>query len=141
MTLAEQLEALNRMSLVQLKAEWRRVYKAPSPSAFTTDLLIRGIGYRLQEQALGGLAIEHRRELEQLAAQVLPGAERARAAAPSRLKPGSRLVRRWRGETYIVAVTRDGFEFQDRRYKSLSHIAQEITGTKWSGPRFFGCDK
>ena len=51
---------------------------------------------------------------------------------------GNRLVRRWRGTSYSVDVTGDGFLFQERRYASLSTIATEITGTRWSGPRFFG---
>jgi hypothetical protein len=53
-------------------------------------------------------------------------------------KPGTRLVRQWRGRTFHVTVTDDGFVYDDRNYTSLSQIAQAITGTKWSGPRFFG---
>jgi hypothetical protein len=55
-----------------------------------------------------------------------------------RVKPGSKLVREWRGETHTVLVLEDGFEWHGKRRPSLSSIAQEITGTQWSGPRFFG---
>lgn len=55
--------------------------------------------------------------------------------------PGSRLVREWQGETYEVTILEKGYRWQDRQYRSLSRIVLEITGTKWSGPRFFGLDK
>lgn len=55
-----------------------------------------------------------------------------------RLKPGTRLIREWRGQTYRVEVTSEGYVMEDRNYASLSHIARSITGTRWSGPRFFG---
>ena len=75
------------------------------------------------------------RELERLARQI----ERGKPLGIERVaKPGTRLVRQWRGRTYHVAVMDEGFLFEDRRYSSLSQIAQVITGTKWSGPRFFG---
>ena len=54
------------------------------------------------------------------------------------MKPGLRLVREWRGETHTVLVLEDGFEWNGERRRSLSVIAREITGTRWSGPRFFG---
>ena len=56
----------------------------------------------------------------------------------ARLKPGARLVREWRGQSHTVIVLEDGFEWQGKRWRSLSAIAREITGAHWSGPRFFG---
>ena len=133
----EAIERAMTMSLLELRAEWRRVHKSVPPTAYTADLLIRGITYRLQEQCLGKLPIELRRELDQLAGiGVKAAGQRARAGV---LRPGSRLVRRWRGTSYSVSVLNGEFEFRDKRYKSLSEIAREITGTRWSGPRFFGC--
>jgi hypothetical protein len=58
-----------------------------------------------------------------------------------RLRQGAKLVRQWQGQTITVLVLEDGFEWQGRRWRSLSMIACEITGTRWSGPRFFGIDK
>jgi hypothetical protein len=56
------------------------------------------------------------------------------------IKPGTRLIREWRGETHKVTVTAEGFAYGGKRYKSLSKIARLITGTRWSGPRFFGLE-
>jgi len=54
------------------------------------------------------------------------------------VKPGTTLLREWGGQTYRVIVVEDGFIFRDQRFASLSEVAREITGTRWSGPRFFG---
>ena len=67
-----------------------------------------------------------------------PGAKRAPSVLPARLKPGMHLVREWNGRTYQVEVLEKGFRMDGRDYPSLSAIANRITGTKWSGPRFFG---
>ena len=75
------------------------------------------------------------RELKPFASQIELG--RPLGLGPI-AKSGTRLVRQWRGRTYHVTVTDDGFEFEGQSYSSLSQIAQAITGTKWSGPRFFG---
>ena len=134
---SEAFERVPAMSLPELRSEWRRVYKTAPPVALTADLLVRSITYRLQEQALGRLLIEHRKELDQLAGiGEKPDSKPKMAGA---LRTGSRLVRRWRGMSYSVTVLDGAFEFRDQRYASLSQIAREITGTRWSGPRFFGC--
>lgn len=138
MNLTEQIERLTTMSSAQLKSEWRRVHKAAPPAAYTIDLLMRGIAYRLQEKALGGLPTELRRELDSRATFGGARSKPAKTGQAIKLKAGNRLVRRWRGTTYTVMVTDAGFLFQDRPYASLSTIATEITGTRWSGPRFFG---
>ena len=132
--LDQQIETLRSLSTAQLRQEWERVWKEPAPR-LGHDLLRRGIAWKLQEQAYGGLPRGAARELERFARQV----ERGRPLGLERAaKPGTRLVRQWRGRTFHVAVMDDGFLFDDRRYASLSQIAQVITGTKWSGPRFFG---
>jgi hypothetical protein len=133
-TLAPQIEALKALSTVQLRQEWQRVWKEPAPR-LGHDLLRRGIAWKLQEREHDGLPRSCARELERLARQL----ERGKPLGLERVaKPGTRLVRQWRGRTYHVAVMDDGFLFEDRRYASLSQIARVITGTKWSGPRFFG---
>ena len=135
MSIEEQINQLRTMSLGQLKCEWRRVCKSAPPASYTADLLMRGIAYRIQEKAFGGLSPEAKRELDSIATI---GKSRPGQTRLVQLRPGNRLVRRWRGSTYNVDVTRDGFVFQERRYASLSTIATEITGTRWSGGRFFG---
>lgn len=135
MSIEEQINQLRVMSPAQLKSEWRRVCKAAPPASYTADLLMRGIAYRIQEKALGSLSPEAKRELDSIATI---GKSRRGQTPRVQVRPGNRLVRRWHGATYSVDVTRDGFVFQERRYASLSTIATEITGTRWSGPRFFG---
>ncbi len=142
--LADQLAALTTMSPAQLRTEWRRVCQTPPPARVTTDLLRRGIAYRLQERVHGSLPGSHARELERMVRrrQAL-GGRRAGASGPDepRLRPGTRLVRAWQGNTYHVLVGEHGFVMDDREYPSLSSIAEAITGTHWSGPRFFGIDR
>ena len=135
-SLIEQLAALAAMSPVQLRAEWRRVYRS-APPRLTPDLLRRGIAYRLQERAQGGLPAGIARQLDRVASRLARG-EGLEARHESRLKAGTRLVRRWQDRTYTVLVTDDGFILDDRSFTSLSHVAEAITGAHWSGPRFFG---
>jgi hypothetical protein len=100
------------------------------------DLLIRGILYKLQERALGGLSKSILRKLSQTGLEPAMG---KRSPAPSiALKPGTRLVREWRGVTHTVAIHADSVEWKGQRYSSLSVVARQITGARWSGPRFFG---
>lgn len=135
-TLTDTLNGLAALPPAALRAEWRRLYREPAPE-FSPDVLVRGIAWRLQEKQHGGLAPAVERELARLAGQ---GGLPSRLCAPASisLRPGTRLVRSWNGETYGVLVTDDGYRMGDRTYASLSSIAQAITGTKWSGPRFFG---
>ena len=135
-SLAESLAALLTMSPAQLRAEWRKVYRA-SPPRLTPDLLLRGIAYRLQERANGSLPKSLARQLDCEAKRVLLAD--APASKPElHLKLGTRLVRSWNGTTYSVLVTDNGFVMGNRNFTSLSHVAAAITGTHWSGPRFFG---
>jgi hypothetical protein len=87
----------------------------------------------IQEQALGGLDRAVIRALERLARGEKPGTE-----PPRRLKAGTVLIREYHGERHTVTVIPDGFVWQGSTYTSLSTIAKAITGTAWSGPRFFG---
>lgn len=134
--LAARLAALQTMSPAQLREEWPRVMRQPTP-AVTPDLLRRGIAYRLQEAMHGGLIKAAARELRDIRRRTARGSSPLPSSA-LRLKPGTRLLRNWRGNTYSVLVADTGFIFNDRLFPSLSPIAQEITGTPWSGPRFFG---
>lgn len=134
--LEQEVLSLRRMSRHQLRYRWRDLFKAVPPAAFTPDLLARGIAWRLQEKALGGLSAEARRLLGSGGAGA--GAQaKARASRPI-LRPGNRLVRRWRGRTYVVEVGEDGLHYDGTHFSSLTVIATKITGTRWSGPKFFG---
>jgi hypothetical protein len=133
--LAATIAALATMPPAQLRAEWRRLHRATPPEV-PPDILRRGIAYRLQERAYGGLPPSTARELDRNAARL--ARSEATVTGDIRLKPGTRLVRRWQGTTYTVTVDDDGYVFKDRRFTSLSQIAEAITGSHWSGPRFFG---
>lgn len=131
--LDQQIDRLATLSPAELRAEWRRIYRAPPPQ-LTTDLLVRGIAWQLQVKMGGGLSRLAERALDQRAGL----GPQKRALDPSRLKPGTRLVRRWQDVTYDVLVTEDGYLFKEKVFGSLSAIAEAITGTHRSGPRFFG---
>ena len=118
-----------------LKAEWARRFGEPTP-ALSPNLLRLGIGYKLQEQKLGGLSRGTRSLLRQVAARAEEGAETK--PLPRKLTHGTRLVRDWHGAGHTVIVTEDGFEYDGKHWKSLTAIARAITGAHWNGPRFFG---
>jgi Protein of unknown function (DUF2924) len=124
----------------ELRNEWWRLHRAHPPMRLSRDLLIRGITYKLQERLLGGLSKSILRQLQRLDGE-LEASDARKRAAPISLKPGTRLVREWHGVTHTVLVHADGFEWKGRRYRSLTVIAREITGARWSGPRFFGLRK
>jgi hypothetical protein len=132
--MTERLASLGLMSRGELTVEWHTVWRSRPPIAATPDLLVRGIAWKLQEQAHGTLSRATRNELARIARNDKRGAENR----GSRIKPGTRLVRGWHGVTHAVLVTGDGFLFEERVYRSLTAIAHEITGTRWSGPVFFG---
>lgn len=124
--------------LTELRAEWVRHHpQTVLPCGLPRDLLVRSIAWTLQERAEGGHSPAIQRQLESLAAQLAKSGD-VDIERQVRLKPGTRLIREWRGQTYRVEVTGDGYAMDDRNYASLSHVARAITGTRWSGPRFFG---
>jgi hypothetical protein len=120
----------------ELRREWRRLYRS-EPPWISRDLLILGIGYRLQEIEHGGLGKSTRRKL-QILAKMFRTSGRVGPNPDISLKPGARLVREWHGQTHTITVTEDGFEYAGVSYPSLTKVAKKITGAHWSGPRFFG---
>ena len=136
-SLAREIAALPEAAASALKDRWRALYGSEPPRRISRDLLIRALAYRIQEQALGGLRPSTRRLLTKAAAAA--SARRPIQLAPeSTLKPGTVLLREWHGAQHQVVVREDGIMFQGKQYKSLSRVAHRITGTKWSGPLFFG---
>jgi Protein of unknown function (DUF2924) len=134
---AREVEALGQATLDALKERWRALYRTEPPPRISRDLLIRALAYRIQERALGGLRPSTRRLLAKVAEDA--SARRPIELAPRpTLKPGTVLLREWHGIQHQVIVREDGVVFQGKPYKSLSEVAHRITGTKWSGPRFFG---
>ena len=135
-TLGADLEALRELSRGQLKWRWQGLYGSPCPAHLSRLFLLRALAYRMQEQALGGLDPATRRHLARAAEHLAAG--RTRAASRPKIKPGTRLLREWRGVVHEVIVLEGGVQYRDETWPSLSAVAREITGTRWSGPRFFG---
>ena len=136
----DQIGSLEGLPSHELKIAWRRLYRAEPPRCMPRDLVIRALAYRIQERAHGGLAPATKRKLRSLVAEI--ETKGVQVFNPGiTFKPGARLVREWAGGTHTVIVLEDGFEYGGGRYPSLTKIAARITGTHWSGPRFFGIGK
>ncbi len=123
------LDALDRSALLQ---SWRSAFGREAPPRLSRPLMEKAIAYDMQVRAYGGLPARTIRALK--------AAAKTEAVAASRRPPsrGTRLVREWNGILYEVDVVDDGYVWRGQRHRSLSAIALAITGTKWSGPRFFG---
>jgi hypothetical protein len=136
-SLSAQVENLCTLGPEELDQTWRALFGSERRRRVCGDLLIKALGYRLQEKAIGGLKPSTRRLLERWGRN---GSERGPLAEPARAQPkaGTVLVREWHGVSHRVTVLDDGFEFQRKRFRSLSEIARKITGVRWSGPLFFG---
>lgn len=133
-----QVAALPDKSTAELKRMWQDLFGTAAPP-YNRAFLIKRLAYRLQELAFGGLSEETEERLDSLARDaVYADPARMRRRVVNRPVVGTRLMREWQGVEHHVTVLDNGFEYQGRRYKSLSVIARTITGTRWSGPRFFG---
>jgi hypothetical protein len=128
------LAALPRAELVE---HWVALYHTPPPKGLGQRLLVQAIGYKMQATRYGGLKPAVGRRLLKLG-ETQTNNNKGGADKPSRLQPGTRLVREWNGHTHVVDVVDKGFIWKGDRHRSLSAIARTITGTRWSGPRFFG---
>ena len=120
---------LRSLALDALRRRWRAMFGRMPPAALSKDLLGRMIAWRMQEQAFGGL--------DRDSLKFLDGLARHYGSPRRQLKPGTVLVRDYQGQRHTVTVAPDGFDWQGTTYASLSAIARAITGTAWSGPRFF----
>src|SRR3981189_3010213 len=132
-----ELVRLAAMPIAQLRVLYREVLRVEPPKAFGPDLLRRSIAHGIQEKAYGGLSRFAQRLLDQMmkAYAAKPG---GKIVLPRRIRPGSVLVREWKGESHRVMVLADGFAYDGETFGNLSEIAVLITGTRWNGPRFFG---
>ncbi|MGE0039377.1 MAG: DUF2924 domain-containing protein [Xanthobacteraceae bacterium] len=130
------LDRIRSLSVEDLRLEWKQAHGDDAPR-ISRDLLALGVGYCLQEIEHGALGKATRRKLRTIAKSLRTN---GRVGPTPSLSPksGARLIREWHGVTHTVTVTEDGFEYAGTSYASLSKIAKKITGTHWSGPRFFG---
>jgi hypothetical protein len=131
------LAALPTMSKAALGDLWKQFFGSTPLTRLRRDLMIMILAYRIQEQAFGSLGARIRERLRQHDRAFEKGSDPSAARAPH-IRPGTRLVRQWGGQVHLVNVETNGYEYQGTRYQSLSEIARLITGTRWSGPLFFG---
>lgn len=129
--LTSSLAALQSCDREVLVARWAELLRRPPPSNLSVQLLRSGIAHELQSTQIGALTRRTKEELVRL-----KGSSAARPAR--RPRSGAQLLREWNGVAHLVDVFDDGFRYRDKTYKSLTSIAFEITGARWSGPRFFG---
>lgn len=129
------LADLDGMTPAQLRSEWRDCWRKPAPE-IGPDLLRRGIAWKRQSRIHGDLPPHARREIQKVLSRLSAGKPAVDDERIS-LRPGTRLVREWRGTMHQVVVLERGYEHEGRHYSSLTQVASAITGAHWSGPRFF----
>jgi hypothetical protein len=134
--LKNELAGLMELSRPQLLERWRQLYGSEPPEQISRQLLAQAVAYRLQVKALGGINFSTRRALEKLTEEKI--SQTKTNDDGDYVKPGIVLVRVWHGKTHQVSTLSEGVEYRGRCYHSLSEVARRITGTRWSGPRFFG---
>jgi hypothetical protein len=135
--IAAQLSSLSSMSRAELLGLWQRVFQAPVPPQLRRHLVVRFLAHRIQESEFRELSAGTRKRLRQMGKTVEKDLAAEISPAPA-FKPGTRLIRQWRDQTHVVTVTDKNYEYQGSYYQSLSEIARLITGSRRSGPLFFG---
>lgn len=140
----KQIADLPKLTQQELKARWRE-YFGVEPPGYRRGFLIRGLAHRIQELTFGGLPEAYQTRLDALvegtAKATGPRKPGRRPLHDINLLEGTRLVREWNGVLHEATVIAGGYEYQGRKYKSLTAVAFAIAGTRWSGPLFFGLRK
>ena len=132
-----ELANIQGKSLEALRAQWTKLFKLEPGPWISRDVLIRGLAWKIQEAIFCGISKTAARRMAQLSAELIDHGA-IKPAQTNAFKPGTRLVREWQGRVHEVVITEGGFIWSGNTYGSLSHVARLITGTRWSGPRFFG---
>lgn len=134
-TLQEEIGGLAGLDLISLRGQWLELYGSEASSRMSRELIIQAIAYRLQENIAGGISSASRARITSADGDTKIG----RTRIDRNVKAGTRFIREWQGRTIeVVANSSGGYLYLGRTFKSLSAIAREITGTRWSGPAFFG---
>jgi Protein of unknown function (DUF2924) len=134
-SIAARISALPKTPTPELRQMWRELFDR-EPPGFSRSYLVSRLAYRIQELACGGFKPATRAKLDALADALDPKGARQRVV--DRPVVGAQLIRECRGIEHKVTVLAEGFEWEGRRYKSLSAVARAITGTQWNGWVFFG---
>ena len=142
--LDNEIARLRGLDVGELRARWHTVFRRRAPPHLPRHLLFRILAYRLQADRLGELDTDSRRLLDRIGSGPAERIDRLVAdlnRSRTELRPGTLLTREWDGHLQRVMVLADGFAWNGKTYPSLSKVAFAMTGTRWSGPRFFGLDQ
>jgi Protein of unknown function (DUF2924) len=139
--ISDQIAGLFALSRSELLDLWQKLYQKAAPHGIRREILVPFLANRIQENAHGGLSPAALAELHRIARALDKNRKSTESPIRPRIKIGTRLFRQWHAHTHEVFVTESGYEYRSVRYKSLSEIARKITGTRWSGPAFFGLRK
>lgn len=136
-TVRQEIDRLVDLDLLGLRRRWLELYETEAPLRMSRELLVQAIAYRLQEAACGGLSRASKAKLSSHTDE----RSKRQIRVDRSVRPGTRLIREWNGRTIdVVADATGAFVYRGKAYRSLSAIACEVTGTRWSGPAFFGLD-
>jgi hypothetical protein len=135
------LSKLSTAGRAELLTIWTATIGEPPRFRGSRELLASALAWQLQERKFGGLKPATQRKLRVLARAQEPKRPSITLPQPINLRPGTAIIKQWRGAQHVVTVLADGFQHQGKVYASLSQLAREITGTRWNGPAFFGLRK
>ncbi len=140
----EDLDALSGLDKSELHIRWEEAFSHPPPKYMRREIIVRALAHEMQLHSAGGMPSDLVRQLARAARAMRDGKPSAsagdhhRSASAVTIKPGTRLLRDWQGVTHEVIILENCIQYRDREWSSLSAVAREITGTRWSGPLFFG---
>jgi DUF2924 family protein len=140
LSIEEQIARLPSLDKSELHLLWQQLFGRAASMRLRRQVMIPVLAYRIQEQAHGGLKPSTVKRLRDMANALEINRSAVLNRVP-RVAPGTRLIREWRGKTHEVLSVTNGYEYQGSVFASLSEIARQITGTRWSGPLFFGIKK
>jgi hypothetical protein len=143
--LIEKLKTLSRDELIKY---WYTYFDVKPPKGAKNELLINHIAWQMQAKKYGGYSAMTLKRLDKLAKAISRGKDISensvksfKESSPIEIKAGTKLIREFKGEKHEVIALDKYFQYKNKTYKSLSAIANEITGTRWNGKVFFGVKK
>lgn len=136
----QELQTLSREDLIQ---KWKKLFKTEPPKPAKATFLIQHLSWELQAKKYGGLSASAKKKLEKIAVELAQNKDLSFDIDTQRIeiKAGTKLIREYQGRKHEVTALDKGFEYNNKTYKSLSSIANKITGTRWNGKVFFGVKK
>lgn len=138
--LDDRISALAKLPISGLRKAWKTHITNDAPRVRSRAVLCQLLAWQLQSVAIGGLDSATERALKKIG-EALQRDGLYEPKIRSGFSPGVVLSREWKGVLHRVTVAAEGFDYLGNKYRSLSDIARTITGTRWSGPRFFGLEQ